>query len=800
MTRDGGAGEDAADAGDGALGDGGLTDVSVDGFEGCGETGRLIVFLEERCASGSCHGGRRFPTLTREAFALLPDLMSEAVPGEPLVVPGDPEGSFLYRKLAGTHGDAGALMPLGVDRPIAERAWVEAWIEEGAPTECDEPLPPTRVPYDPNTLDPDELFTCADPAAPRSSPSRLRRVERQEFTHAVVRQLGGTWWGSTVRDNPLSVPEGFPYSTYTDDLSLDPATLDLFLLYLDEAAVSWSTRDPIRTSPPGVRMTSVYDDRSLWCVSSDASPSAECLERFVDTLLRRGMLFREPTADERSRVIARISSLIDSTADRENALHVTAKSTLLMTYSLFREEIGEGDGARRRLSANELALALGHVLSTHPVGAPFVIGSGGDGPFPELGRLGAIRAAADDGTIFEASTRRDLLRLYASGVDPSRAADDADPNRGEYWLAPMFARFFREYFDYNDANTSFKDTPGATSLWDTPGSGGRYDPSNLGFGNLQSVYYGDESTLVDQLDDTIARAVIESDASGEDVFAKLLTTNLWRLPSNLTTTNGRPCSERDDCGGAPYDRCTSIGLCGTNISNSVTPTHRVYGLTTNVPDTPEGRWVNMEAPRLGILTHPAWLAAHGGNFEDDASLVLRGKWVREHLFCQTVPPLELVMVEAQLVESDPSRRARDRVRVSIEEGEFAETCQGCHRQMNPLGVAFEEFNHAGFTRADDHGRSPDGSTVIDNLPDPALNRAYDDAADMVTAFASSSYARRGFLRHLFRFFMGRDEVLEDGCTLTEMEDALDDSGSFFAVVEALVSSETFTHRHLRGAE
>ena len=50
------------------------------------------------------------------------------------------------------------------------------------------------------------------------------------------------------------------------------------------------------------------------------------------------------------------------------------------------------------------------------------------------------------------------------------------------------------------------------------------------------------------------------------------------------------------------------------------------------------------------------------------------------------------------------------------------------------------------------------------------------------------------VRHAFRFFMGRDERMSDGCTLAEMEMALDERGSFFDMLEALIRSETFTRR------
>ena len=94
--------------------------------------------------------------------------------------------------------------------------------------------------------------------------------------------------------------------------------------------------------------------------------------------------------------------------------------------------------------------------------------------------------------------------------------------------------------------------------------------AELGYGNLQHSFYGYESTLVQQLDDTIARAVIEAEEGGQDVFRALLTTRTWRLASNLANTNGQACSGDDDCAAfTGYTRCQDdIGLCSANISNS----------------------------------------------------------------------------------------------------------------------------------------------------------------------------------------------------------------------------------------
>lgn len=294
--------------------------------------------------------------------------------------------------------------------------------------------------------------------------------------------------------------------------------------------------------------------------------------------------------------------------------------------------------------------------------------------------------------------------------------------------------------------------------------------------------------------------MIESEASGADVYRALLTTRTWRLPSNLASSNETPCTSDADCAAeASYTRCQdAAGFCSSSISNSVAATQRVYGLTTNVPATQEGRWVEMpDGPRSGVLTHPAWLIAHGGNFEDDASAVRRGRWIREHLFCETVPGLDLVRVEAQLVPSDPALRARDRVVQSIETGDSSATCMGCHRLMNSLGMPFEVFNHAGFERADDHGHPPDGSSSITLAPDPSLLGDVEDAAELSQMLADSPYARRCFVRHVFRYFMGRDETMADACTLSQMEDAFA-GGSFFAMLEALATSDPFLYRVIEG--
>jgi hypothetical protein len=134
------AADDGAPPG-GAPGAAGAADVAPSEFARRG----LDVVLTIGC--GECHagdansGGLAFSGRSApEMRAALVGGASSRAPGLRLVVPGDPDASFLVRKLRGDFaglacagGDCGARMPIG-NYPFAEgdRLDVEEWIAAGA--------------------------------------------------------------------------------------------------------------------------------------------------------------------------------------------------------------------------------------------------------------------------------------------------------------------------------------------------------------------------------------------------------------------------------------------------------------------------------------------------------------------------------------------------------------------------------------------------------------------------------------------------------------------------------------------
>jgi hypothetical protein len=66
---------------------------------------------------------------------------------------------------------------------------------------------------------------------------------------------------------------------------------------------------------------------------------------------------------------------------------------------------------------------------------------------------------------------------------------------------------------------------------------------------------------------------------------------------------------------------------------------------------------------------------------------------------------------------------------------------------------------------------------------------------MIGRLAKSNRVRQSIIRHAFRFYMGRNEMLSDSQTLMDAEKAyLDNNGSFKAVVISLLTSDSFIYR------
>lgn len=212
----------------------------------------------------------------------------------------------------------------------------------------------------------------------------------------------------------------------------------------------------------------------------------------------------------------------------------------------------------------------------------------------------------------------------------------------------------------------------------------------------------------------------------------------------------------------------------------------------------EQPFVLAKGQRAGILSHPSWLIAHSLNATTDP--VRRGKWIRERLLAGTIPDVPIT-VDASVPE-DPHKTLRERYQVTE-----AETCWKCHAKMNPLGYAFEMFDDFGRWRDQENmeGLPMDGKHFqarpvntkgwLDGTEDKTLEGEVTGAIDLVNRLAKSRRVQQSFIRHAFRYWMGRNEMLSDSKTLIGAEQAyMENGGSFRAMLTSLLTSDSFIYR------
>ena len=212
--------------------------------------------------------------------------------------------------------------------------------------------------------------------------------------------------------------------------------------------------------------------------------------------------------------------------------------------------------------------------------------------------------------------------------------------------------------------------------------------------------------------------------------------------------------------------------------------HRSFGKGSLKPErvlatVPKGE-------RLGILTHPSWLVSHSDAMDNHA--IHRGRWIRERLLGGGIPDVPIT-VDAMLPD-EPHHTLRERMRVTKET-----YCWTCHQKMDPLGLPFEMFNHAGLFRNTELDKPVDTSGEIIDSGDSRLDGEVANAIEMISKLAESRRVEQVFVRHAFRFWMGRNETLNDAPVLQAAHRAYrDNGGSMNALITSLLTSDAFLYR------
>jgi hypothetical protein len=221
------------------------------------------------------------------------------------------------------------------------------------------------------------------------------------------------------------------------------------------------------------------------------------------------------------------------------------------------------------------------------------------------------------------------------------------------------------------------------------------------------------------------------------------------------------------------------------VSSALAP---IYGVSVS-STTPQMTTLPAAQGRSGILTQASFLAVQA--HPDQTSPVLRGKFVRTKLMCQTVPPPPMdVDITPPAVTT--AATARDRFTAHEMAGS---SCNGCHQLMDPIGFAFESFDAVGQYRTTENGAMINLSGNVAAAADPALNGTFMGVRELATKLAGSDQVRDCVATQWFRYAAGRTEEVPDGCSLTNLQDAFGASGGDLAdLVVAMTQTDAFWYR------
>jgi hypothetical protein len=168
--------------------------------------------------------------------------------------------------------------------------------------------------------------------------------------------------------------------------------------------------------------------------------------------------------------------------------------------------------------------------------------------------------------------------------------------------------------------------------------------------------------------------------------------------------------------------------------------------------------------------------------------IYRGKFVREELLCQELPPPPANVPPPPIPQPGVSVRQR------FATHETNAGCSACHQLMDPIGFAFENYDAVGKYRKSDANGPIDASGEI-LLGADDVNGKFVGVGQLGQKLASATTVQACMTRQWFRFFLSRYEQDVDGCSMKNILDAFKAANlDLNSLPSALVQTDAFLYR------
>jgi hypothetical protein len=191
----------------------------------------------------------------------------------------------------------------------------------------------------------------------------------------------------------------------------------------------------------------------------------------------------------------------------------------------------------------------------------------------------------------------------------------------------------------------------------------------------------------------------------------------------------------------------------------------VYAVPVSVPTGWEAHDYPDGDPRTGILTEVSFVALH--SHPGRSSPTIRGKALREIFLCQKVPdpPGNVNFALVQDTKNPAFHTARARLGAHINQP----TCAGCHKIMDPVGLAMENFDSAGGFRSAENDSPIDTKGEIDGMK-------FDDVNGFKKAVHDHPAVPSCLVNRIYSFGTGRPATKDEADWLNYQVKAFTASG------------------------
>ena len=188
---------------------------------------------------------------------------------------------------------------------------------------------------------------------------------------------------------------------------------------------------------------------------------------------------------------------------------------------------------------------------------------------------------------------------------------------------------------------------------------------------------------------------------------------------------------------------------------------------------------DQNTPRAGILTLGAFLTMNA--HQTETSPTLRGKYIRERVFCQTVPaPPDDIDLNLEQGEEDPPT-----LRERLEQHRNDPACANCHSFIDPPGMLFEHYDSVGRYREAVDGYPVNSTGDLDGVP-------MDDAMDLAAHLGQSDSVMDCIVQQYYRHAQSRLETPGERAMLRYMTAELArDENVFEALILGAIRNPIF---------